>query len=205
MISLAYILRNEEKYIARSINSVKSICEEIIVIDAHSSDKTRKICKKLSCKIYLKKWINDFSVARNYMISKCSQPWILTLDADEHLEEENLGIILEAIKISEKNNIVAWSFPRKNHYPIHESESPYYGPPFYPDFQTRLFKNCKEIFYSGKIHEGVVQSIESSRIGDIGRLSVTIHHHMFRGNQAKYEEEKAEYYESIHKGELNAK
>lgn len=204
MISLAYILLNEEKYIERSINSVKDIVSEIVIVDAFSNDNTVGICKKFNSKITQEKWKNDFSYTKNIMISKCSYPWILCLDADEHLENENINLIKHAISESEKNSIVAWSFPRMNHYPSHDSDSPYFSPPFYPDFQVRLFQNRKEIFYSGRVHEGVVQSIETSGIGGIGRLSVHIHHHMFRGDQEKFEKVKNEYYSRLEKGEVHA-
>lgn len=205
MISLGYITLNEEKYIERSINSVKSMVDEIIVVDAFSSDKTVKICKKLGAKVFKEKWVDDYSHSRNILISKCTQPWILTLDADEHLEGENLNLITQALNCAAQNEIVAWALPRKNHYPLHDPDSPFFGPPFYPDLQVRIFQRRKEIFYSGVVHEGVQQSIDSSKVGFIGRVAVCIHHHMFRGNKEKFENSKGLYYSKLEKGEIHAK
>ncbi len=203
MISLAYITLNEEKYIARSISSVREIADEIVVLDALSSDKTVEICESLGAKVYSEAWEDDFSKARNKLISYCHQDWILMLDADEHLESENLGLIRDAINSSDRSEIVAWQFPRKNHYPIHEPDSPYYLAPFYPDFQARLFKRTPKIYFSGVVHEGIMQSIEVEECGWVGRLSVNIHHHMFRGDKEKYEDVKQSYYDKLLRGQTN--
>lgn len=83
-ISSVYIVKNEEHNIEKSINSLKNICEEVIIVDTGSTDNTIDICKKLGCKVYNYKWQNDFSSARNYAISLCSNEIIIFLDADEY-------------------------------------------------------------------------------------------------------------------------
>ena len=203
MISLAYITRNEAEYIGRSINSARIIAGEIIVVDAFSEDSTVDICKELGAKVYQEPWKHDFSHARNIMRSRCTLPWILSLDADEHLEGEDLSLITKAVDCAEAEDIVAWFLPRKNHYPSHDPDSPYFASPFFPDLQLRLFRNLPNIFYSGAVHEGVLPSIEVGEVGKTGRLAVYIHHHMFRGNQAKFEAEKGAYYKKIESGEFD--
>lgn len=199
MISLLYIVMNEERYIERSIRSAMEIpgLGEIVVIDGGSIDSTAFIASSLGAKVFLFEWCDDFSASRDYGIGKCTQPWILTLDADEHLEGEKLELFQKAVDQAGRNGIVAYQMPRKNHYPEHDSDSPYFGPPFFPDLQTRFFQNREEIHYSGAVHEGVVQTIELSGIGGIGRLPVYIHHHLFRGDRDANERPKNFYYESI--------
>lgn len=197
MISLAYILLNEEKYIERSILSASDIADEIVVLDGGSEDGTIAICEKLGAKVFLEPWADDFSLARNILKKHCKCEWILMLDADEHLEGERIDLLKIAMDMAAQDDIVAYQMPRKNHYPTHDSDSPFYTSPFYPDFQTRLFANIDDIYFSGRVHEGVMQSIQMSDIGGIGRVPVTIHHHMFRGNKELNENIKAEYYDSL--------
>jgi glycosyltransferase involved in cell wall biosynthesis len=83
-LSSVYIVKNEQDNIEKSINSLKDIVDEIIIVDTGSTDDTIKICKKLNCKIYKYEWENDFSKARNYAISLCSNEIIIFLDADEY-------------------------------------------------------------------------------------------------------------------------
>jgi glycosyltransferase involved in cell wall biosynthesis len=197
VISLAYITRNEAKYIERSIQSARAVADEIVVLDAQSDDGTPDICVRLGAKVISEPWRDDFSYARNKLKEACTQPWIFTLDGDEHVEGEKLEVVKRAAVVAQEDEIVAYQFPRKHHYPSHDPQSPFFGPPFYPDFQTRLFRNVPGIFYSGKVHEGVVQSIQVGNVGGIGRVPVCIHHHMFRGDQARYEVSKASYYEKL--------
>ena len=101
-ISSVYIVKNEAQNIEKSINSIKNICDEIIIVDTGSSDDTVQICESLGCKIYHYKWENDFSKARNYAISLCSNEIIIFLDADEYftkpLDQEDKNKIEEYFK-----------------------------------------------------------------------------------------------------------
>jgi glycosyltransferase involved in cell wall biosynthesis len=197
VISLAYITRNEEAYLERSIRSVAEIVDEIIVVDAFSEDRTAEIAESLGATVYEEEWIDDFSHARNIAVSHCSEPWILMFDADEHFEGESIERLRRAADEGDREGIVAFQLPRKNHFPGHDPDSPFFGPPFWPDLQTRLFRRMDEIFFSGRVHEGVVQAIEASGVGGIGRVPVTIHHHLFRGDREKHEASKAQYYRRL--------
>lgn len=88
-ISLCMIVKNEENVIARCLNSVKDIVDEIIIVDTGSTDHTKEIIKSYSDKIFDFNWIDDFSAARNYSFSKASKNFILWLDADDVMLEED--------------------------------------------------------------------------------------------------------------------
>lgn len=88
-ISLCMIVKNEEDVIERCLNSVSDIVDEIIVIDTGSTDKTKEIVKKFTDKIYNFVWVDDFSKARNYSFSKATKEYIMWLDADDILLEED--------------------------------------------------------------------------------------------------------------------
>ncbi len=118
-------------------------------------------------------------------------------NVDLLFEGEKIDAFRRAVDQADQESIVAYQMIRKNHYPSHDYDSPFFSYPFYPDMQTRLFRKMDQIFFSGRVHEGVVQSINTSGIGGIGRIPVCIHHHMFRGNQNKYEEEKKNMYDRL--------
>ncbi|MFN4149737.1 MAG: glycosyltransferase family 2 protein, partial [Candidatus Sericytochromatia bacterium] len=92
-LSLCLITKNEEKNIARCLDSVQGIVDEIILLDTGSTDKTVEIAKNYNAKIFYSDWENDFSKARNESINKATGDWILILDADEELKEEVKGQI----------------------------------------------------------------------------------------------------------------
>lgn len=81
-ISLCMIVKNEEKVLARCLNSVKNIADEIIIVDTGSPDNTKDISKEFAYKVLDFNWIDDFSAARNYSFSKATMDYIFWLDAD---------------------------------------------------------------------------------------------------------------------------
>jgi glycosyltransferase involved in cell wall biosynthesis len=88
-ISACMIVKNEEKVLARCLESIKDLVEEIIIVDTGSTDATKDIAANYTDKIYDFAWINDFSAARNYSFSKASMDYIYAADADEVIDEEN--------------------------------------------------------------------------------------------------------------------
>lgn len=89
-ISLCMIVKNEEDVIARCLNSVKDIGDELIVVDTGSSDNTKEIIKSYGAKVFDFKWIDDFSEARNFAFSKATKEYILWLDADDVILKEDI-------------------------------------------------------------------------------------------------------------------
>lgn len=88
-ISLCMIVKNEEPVLARCLDSIADLMDEIIIVDTGSSDRTREIAAHYTSKIYDYQWTNDFSAARNFSFSKATMEYIYTADADEILDEEN--------------------------------------------------------------------------------------------------------------------
>ena len=97
------IVRDEEKTLKRCLDSVKSFINEIIIVDTGSKDKTKEIAKSFNSKIYDFKWINDFSAARNFAFSKATSDYIMWLDGDDFINEEDINkikLLLENMDIS---------------------------------------------------------------------------------------------------------
>ncbi|HWQ72599.1 MAG TPA: glycosyltransferase [Desulfitobacteriaceae bacterium] len=84
-ISLCMIVRNEENTIARCLDSVQGIPDEIVIVDTGSSDRTKEIVKEYTAKIFDFPWIDDFAAARNFAFSQATMDYIFWLDADDVL------------------------------------------------------------------------------------------------------------------------
>lgn len=91
-LSVVIITFNEEKNIFRCLNSVKSIADEIVVLDSFSTDNTEKICKENGVKFFQHKFDGHIE-QKNRAITYASHPYILSLDADEALNDELINSI----------------------------------------------------------------------------------------------------------------
>lgn len=96
-ISICIIAKNEERTLNRCLSALKPLDCEIIFVDTGSTDATVDIAKRFTDKIFHFTWIDDFSEARNFSISKASNDWILVMDCDEYIEEYNIAGLLDFI------------------------------------------------------------------------------------------------------------
>lgn len=87
-LSLCMIVKNEQETLAKCLNSVKGIVDEMIIVDTGSTDKTPKIAQQFGAKVHSFNWCDDFAKARNASLSYATGQWILVLDADEILDPE---------------------------------------------------------------------------------------------------------------------
>jgi glycosyltransferase involved in cell wall biosynthesis len=86
-LSLAMIVKNEARCLARCLQSIRSMVAEMIIVDTGSTDNTVEIAKGFGAKILHFDWVNDFSAARNFALDQTNGDWILVLDADEYASE----------------------------------------------------------------------------------------------------------------------
>ena len=82
-ISATIITLNEERGIARAIESLRC-CEEIVVIDSGSNDRTAEIARGLGARVIDSAW-PGYAKQKNYASEQASHDWILSIDADESL------------------------------------------------------------------------------------------------------------------------
>lgn len=132
MLSVAILSFNEEKRIARTLDSVKNIADEIVTIDSHSTDNTLQIAAEYGVKIFSESW-KGFIGQRNSSIEKCSGDWILCLDCDEVLTQD----LQEEIKhiINSTDSLDAYAISRKSVYLGKELNHAWL-----PDYKLRLFR-----------------------------------------------------------------
>ena len=151
-LSLSMIVKNEERYLKDCLESVKGVVDEIVVVDTGSTDNTVKIAEEYGAKIFNFKWINDFSAARNYSLSKCSGEWILYLDADERLNKESVTELKKMVSSNKRIGVFC------NIYNIDEFNNK-------PNLMkyTRLFKNSLGIGFKGRAHEQIENSLEEKK------------------------------------------
>jgi glycosyltransferase involved in cell wall biosynthesis len=89
-LSAALIVKNEEAFLSRCLESIKNEVDEIIIVDTGSTDNTVEIAKKFTDKVYYYKWHDDFAAARNEAFKYATGDYILSIDADEYLVSKDI-------------------------------------------------------------------------------------------------------------------
>ncbi len=118
-ISCFIIAKNEEEKIAKAINSVKNIVEEVILIDSGSTDKTIQIAESLGAKIVYNKW-PGYLKQKIYGESLCKNDWILNIDADEELTPS----LQEEIDLIDQTDLISnYKAYRINFVILHRNEN----------------------------------------------------------------------------------
>lgn len=88
-ISLCMIVKNEETVLARCLDSVVDLVDEIIVVDTGSTDRTVDIARSYTDRIFSFTWCDDFAAARNFSFEQAAMDYCLWLDADDVIEPED--------------------------------------------------------------------------------------------------------------------
>ena len=149
-ISLCMIVKNEEDVLARCLDCVQGIADEIVIVDTGSTDRTKEIAGEYTDKVYDFEWIDDFAAARNFSFSKASCDYILWLDADDVLFEEDRQRFVELKQtLSDSIDMVLMK------YNIAFDSG---GRPTFSYYRERLFKRSRNYRWVGHIHEVIEPS-----------------------------------------------
>lgn len=143
------IVKNEEKLLARCLDSVADIMDEIIIVDTGSTDATKEIAARYTDKIYDFEWIQDFAAARNFAFSKAEMEYIYSADADEVLDKENREAFLRL-----KETLL----PEIDIVQMYYANQLTFGTIYNYDKELRpkLFKRLRTFVWEEPIHEQVV-------------------------------------------------
>ena len=171
-ISVCMIVKDEQQTLPKILDCIKRFADEIVIVDTGSKDNTIKIAKKYTDKVFCFKWENDFSSARNFSFSKASKDFVMWLDADDFITDENIDKILK-LKENEKDKEKDFYFLK---YAIAFDSA---GKPTFEYFRERIMRRKLNPTWQGFIHEAVTAS------GNISYENITVEHHRQKRHDAK--------------------
>lgn len=156
-ISLCMIVKDEEKTLARCLDSVKDLVDEIIIVDTGSVDRTIEIAKQYTDQIFSFPWIDDFAAARNFSFLKATKEYILWLDADDVLLEKDRAAF-RTLKETLSSDVSMVMMRYNVAFDATGKCTFYY-------YRERLLRRDKNYRWEGAIHEvippsGVIQYVE---------------------------------------------
>ena len=146
-LSATIITLNEERNIARAMESLRC-CDEIVVVDSGSIDRTPEIAARLGARVVDSPW-GGYARQKNFAAEQASHDWILSIDADEALSEALEGEIWQIKKNGPSHD--AYTMPRLAQYMgrwiLHSG--------WYPDRKVRLYDRRKARWVGEFVHESV--------------------------------------------------
>jgi len=146
-LSVTIIVWNEEERLRACLESV-AWADEIVVIDAESTDKTAALAREFTDRVWVRPW-PGFALQKNFALAQATGEWILSLDADERVTPE-LGERIRAI-LAAGGPADGYAIPRRN---IFWGAWVRHGG-LYPDHQLRLFRRGAGRFVDDAVHESV--------------------------------------------------
>ena len=145
-LTVCVIAKNEERFLAQCLASVRGLADQVVVVDTGSTDRTVAIAREAGAEVHHFAWGDDFSAARNVALSHARGLWVLVLDADEELPPDQHADLLRDLDDPEA---AAFRLPIVN---VGEESA---GANYVP----RLFRNVPGAHFVGRIHEQVFASV----------------------------------------------
>lgn len=166
-LSVIIITLNEERNIARAIDSALPIADEIIVLDSFSEDDTQSICKERGVKFIQREW-EGYAKTKNLANSLAENNWIFSLDADEALDEEMRQDIM---RLKNQGFSGIYGANRLTNYCgkwIKHST-------WYPDWKIRIFPKDQTKWVGEFVHE----ELEFTESPQEFKLAGHLHHYSY--------------------------
>jgi glycosyltransferase involved in cell wall biosynthesis len=165
-VSLIVITRNEEELIGQCLNSAAAFCDELIVVDSFSTDRTAEIARGLGARVFERPF-EGYIAQKQFALEQAGGEWVFSLDADEQATWE-LGSEIRATL--ESPQAAAGYRVRRVLYHLGH----YYTRGLYPDWHLRLFRRERARFGGHEPHASV--QVE----GAVAKLNAPILHFSYR-------------------------
>jgi glycosyltransferase involved in cell wall biosynthesis/tetratricopeptide (TPR) repeat protein len=166
-VSACIIVKNEEHNIAACLASVAGLCDDVVVVDTGSADRTKEIALAHGARVFDFPWVDSFSAARNESLRHARGEWVFWLDADDRLDEDNREK-LKALFASLPPDYVAYSMKCRC------LPDPASGVATVVD-HIRLFRNDPRIRWRYRIHEQILPAVREAG-GRVEFAGVTVQH-----------------------------
>ena len=177
-IALCMIVKDEERVLERCLASARDVVDEIVVVDTGSTDGTVAIAERFGATVLHHAWNDDFAEARNVGLDAATSDWILFLDADEWLEDDDAPKLRD---LASRTWIEAYRLPIHNRHG-HEGEQK-----IAVHEAMRFFRNRPDRRFFGRVHEGVDRTLPADapeRI-DVGAVRIGHDGYLERTKQEK--------------------
>lgn len=158
---------NEEERIQDCLESLRW-CDEIVVVDAFSTDRTPEICRRYTDRFIQNKW-SGYRDQKAFAHSQATKEWVFLVDSDERVTPE-LREEVQGALARDNGRYAGYAVPRLVHY----LDRWWWRGGWYPDYDVRLFRRDRATWGGSDPHEKILVD------GEVRRLSKPLHHYSYR-------------------------
>jgi tetratricopeptide (TPR) repeat protein len=194
------IVKNEAAHLARALESVRGLVDEVVLVDTGSTDGTIAVARAFGARLFEIAWQDDFSAARNYGIDRASGDWVLILDADESIAARDHAAIralvdgddADVVSVRQRNYVMTIPPDWQAGPGGYDEGVPYPG--FVDVRQRRLFRR-PVLRYRNRVHEHLFPVDAKATVRD--RSADWVVHHYGKVGQSDRLRAKGEAYVRI--------
>jgi len=165
-LGVVMIVKNEEENLGRILSDIHGVVDEICIVDTGSQDGTISLAKSYGARIEHFPWCDDFSAARNHSIACAESDYLIWLDADDRIHENDRQILADL-----KSRLQ----PHKDRAYMLKILSCSEDMPETISYQTRIIPNREGVCFEGRVHEQVIPSLKRSGI-TVEPVDITVRH-----------------------------
>jgi tetratricopeptide (TPR) repeat protein len=181
-VSLCMIVKNEEDNLPACLDSTAGLCDETVVVDTGSADRTKEIAARYGAHVVDFAWVESFAAARNESVRHATGSWIFWMDADDRLDEENrarlrslfdgladdnAAYVMKCLCLPEQPGSASHNGPPRTGAQRHDAATVV--------DHVRLFRNDPQVRWHYRVHEQILPALRRLR-ADVRWTDVVIHH-----------------------------
>jgi glycosyltransferase involved in cell wall biosynthesis len=166
-VSAIVVCFNEEDRIEDCLRSL-AWCDEIIVVDSYSTDRTPEICRRYTDRFIQREWAG-YRAQKAFAHSQATREWVLLVDSDERVTPELREEIAQALA-RDRGQYCGYAVPRLVRY----LERWWWRGGWYPDYDVRLFRRNRATWGGSEPHEKILVD------GAVRRLRHPLEHYSYR-------------------------
>jgi glycosyltransferase involved in cell wall biosynthesis len=166
-VSAIVVCFNEENNIGDCLKSLRW-CDEIVVVDSFSTDRTLEICKQFTEHVFQRPW-SGYRDQKAFAHSQATKEWVILVDSDERVSPELQSEIREALE-KDGHHYAGYAVPRLVFY----LKRWWLRGGWYPDYDVRLFRRDRATWGGKDPHEKILVD------GQVRRLQNPLHHFTYR-------------------------
>lgn len=156
-VSLTMIVRDEEENLGPCLESAEGLCDEVIVVDTGSTDRTAEVARSKGATVVPFEWVDDFAAARNAALDRANGRFAFWLDADDRIDEANRGRLCDLFARLDEGDEAA--------YVMKQLSAGRSGPETASVADhVRLFPLRDDVRWTYRVHEQILPAITAAGI-----------------------------------------